>query len=70
MKIISKTSKGIEYLIGLLKVKSKTVTRVIFWKIPHKTQEDEISLKIGRYNKKGFLIEICSPSSDFWSIPT
>jgi len=55
MATIKKTEKGIEYLFGLLKDKTKTVTRAAFWKIPHKTTgQEDICLKIGRYNKNGF----------------
>lgn len=63
MKIIKKTNNGIEYLIGLLREKSNTVTRAIFWKIPHKSHEDEISLKLGRYKKRGFFLEVLESSS-------
>jgi len=53
MATIRKTENGIEYLFGLLKEKAKTVTRVAFWKIPHKNPQEDICLKIGRYNKNG-----------------
>jgi len=67
MTTIRKTQKGIEYLFGLLKEKAKTVTRVAFWKIPHKNQQEDICLKIGRYNKNGFApetLEIDNPKSE------
>jgi len=54
MATIRKTENGIEYLFGLLKDKTKTITRVAFWKIPHKTTQEDICLKIGRYNKNSF----------------
>jgi hypothetical protein len=58
MVTIKKTGGGIEYLFGLLKEKAKTVTRAAFWKIPHKnSQQEDIRLKIGRYNKNGFAPE-------------
>ena len=38
-------------LIRILKNSKKVITRAIFWKIPHNSREDEIALKIGRYNK-------------------
>lgn len=58
MTIIKTTQKGIAHLHGLLKEKAKTVTRVAFWKIPHKnTQQKDICLKVGRYNKNGFAPE-------------
>ena len=57
MKIVRKTEKGIEFLSGILRDKPKTVTRVIFWKIPHKTKKEDIKLKIARYNRDDFDIE-------------
>lgn len=57
MLISKKTSKGIDYLIKVLKEKSRTVTRAIFWKIPHTSTATEIELKIGRYKKKDFNVE-------------
>ena len=68
MKTIRRTEEGIEYIIGLLRVTVETITRAIFWKIPHRTQEREsINLKIGRYNKNGFApetLEVESPRSE------
>lgn len=32
-----------------LKTKAKTITQMVIWKIPHKTTEPHIELKIGRY---------------------
>jgi len=67
MTIIKRTENGIEYLISVLKEKAKTVTRVIFWKIPHKSQKEDISLKIGRYKKAGFepeTLEVTNPKSE------
>ena len=68
MKTIRTTKKGIDYLIGLLKKKSKTITRVIFWKIPHgNLAHKEICLKIGRYNKDDFApeaLEVENPRSE------
>jgi len=67
MATIRKTDNGIEYLFGLLKEKAKTVTRAAFWKIPHKTPQEDIRLKIGRYNKNGFApetLEVASPKSE------
>ena len=59
MPIIRKTEKGIEYLIELIKEKARTLTRVVFWKIPHSDIfEEDIRLKIGRYNRNDFGIEI------------
>lgn len=67
MATIRKTEGRIEYLFGLLKEKTKTVTRSAFWKIPHKTHQEDICLKIGRYNKNGFApntLEVESPKSE------
>jgi len=65
---IKRTENGIEYLFGLLKEKDRTVTRVRFWKIPHKTPREDISLKIGRYNKDDFsapeTLEVGTPKSE------
>ncbi|MFA5011161.1 MAG: Shedu immune nuclease family protein [Ignavibacteria bacterium] len=54
MATIKRTDSGIEYLFGLLKVKTKTLTRVAFWKIPRKAHQEDICLKIGRYSKNNF----------------
>ncbi|NCP06960.1 MAG: hypothetical protein AUK33_00550 [Flavobacteriaceae bacterium CG2_30_34_30] len=67
MATIKKTENGIEYLFGLLKKKAKTVTRAAFWKIPHKNPQEDICLKIGRYNKNGFApetLENTNPKSE------
>ena len=67
MATIRETKNGIEYLFELLKVKAKTITRVAFWKIPHKGLREDICLKIGRYNKNGFLpesLESVNPKSE------
>jgi len=58
MKIIKKTNSGVEYLIGLLKEKVQVSTRAVFWKIPHNSKPEEICLKIGRYNRSSFGVEI------------
>ncbi len=68
MATIKTTQNGIGYLVGLLKEKAKTITRAIFWKIPHKEHEDgDVCLKIGRYNKNGFapeMLEVENPKSE------
>lgn len=52
MQVIKSTKNGIDYLIKILKDKSRTVTRAVFWKIPHHTQDEkDVCLKIGRYTK-------------------
>ena len=58
MTTIKKTEKGVDYLIGILKEKAKTITRAIFWKIHHESSlQEDICLKIGRYNKLNFTLE-------------
>ena len=50
-----KPQKGREWprlpdkLTKTLRLKQRVATRVILWRIPHNTREDEISLKLGRY---------------------
>ena len=52
MSTIKKSSKGIDYLVEVLRDAPRTVTRVVFWKIPHSNkQKEDICLKIGRYEK-------------------
>lgn len=50
------TTKGLDYLFGILKDKKTVVSRVAFWKIPHSHNVDDVRLKIGRYKKKTGLI--------------
>ncbi len=38
-------------LAKIIRDKPRVLTRAIFWKIPHNTSEDEVFLKLGRYNK-------------------
>jgi len=67
MKIVRESKKGISYLGGLLKDKVKVVTKVLFWKIPRSSGKEEISLKIGRYNKGNFnqeTLECTNPKSE------
>ncbi len=68
MTTIKTTQKGIKYLVGILKKKTKTITRAIFWKIPHEnSQQEDICLKIGRYNKNSFApktLEVENPKSE------
>lgn len=44
-------SKVKDKLFTVLRDRPQVITRAIFWKIPHNTREDEISLKVGRYKK-------------------
>lgn len=64
MATIRKTQGGIEYLFGLLKEKAQTITRVALWKIPHNTHQEDIRLKIGRYDKNTDALESLSPKSE------
>lgn len=38
-------------LFTVLKEKRTVITRAAFWKIPHNSRDDEVSLKLGRYTK-------------------
>ncbi|MCG9622108.1 DUF4263 domain-containing protein [Vibrio diabolicus] len=56
-------------LAKIIRDKPRVLTRAIFWKIPHNTSEDEVFLKLGRYNKpKGWLegetLELDNPKSE------
>ena len=52
MKVIKQSASGIDYLAALLKEKKRVFTRVVFWRIPHKSGGGEdINLKLGRYQK-------------------
>lgn len=67
MPTIKKTQNGIEYLFTALKEKAQTITRAVFWKIPHHTPQEDIALKIGRYNKANFspeTLEVENPKSE------
>lgn len=44
-------SKVKDKLFATLRDKPRVITKAAFWKIPHNTKEDEVALKIGRYNK-------------------
>jgi glycerol-3-phosphate responsive antiterminator len=43
MEEVRRTSKGIDYIAKVLKVKKTVTTRAVFWRIPHKTGQDTIS---------------------------
>lgn len=38
-------------LVQLIRIRPRVLTRAIFWKVPHNNSDDEIHLKIGRYNR-------------------
>jgi hypothetical protein len=44
-------SKVKDKLFTVLRDKQTVITRAVFWKIPHNTHEDEVTLKVGRYKK-------------------
>ncbi|MBW1809245.1 MAG: DUF4263 domain-containing protein [Deltaproteobacteria bacterium] len=43
--------KPIDHLAKILRDKKTVVTRAVFWRIPHRTDTQDIRLKIGRYKK-------------------
>lgn len=57
MKIVKTTEKGIDHLHSVLQQKPRTVTRLSFWKIPHRTQKEDICLKLARYKREDFSLE-------------
>jgi len=66
MEEVRRTSKGIDYIAKVLKVKKTITTRAVFWRIPHKTDQDSISLKLGRYRRTaaGEEVDVGSPKSE------
>ncbi len=44
-------SKVKDKLFTVLRNRPQVITRAAFWKIPHNTREDEVTLKVGRYKK-------------------
>lgn len=56
-------SKVKDQLFGVLRETARVITRVAFWKIPHRTGEDTISLKIGRYTKSKTLSAAFEPEN-------
>ena len=56
-------------LVQIIRNKPRVLTRAIFWKIPHTNSEDEVYLKLGRYNKpknwsETETLELDSPKSE------
>jgi len=51
MKVIRTTKNGIDYLVGLLKDKTRVITKAILWRIPHDSGIEDIRLKIGGITK-------------------
>jgi hypothetical protein len=42
---------GIDYVLGRLREKKTVKTLALFWRIPHRSRPDELSMKIGRYRR-------------------
>ena len=57
MKIVKTTKNGIDHLHAVLQQKPRTVTKLSFWRIPHKTQKEHICLKLARYKLDDFSFE-------------
>lgn len=57
METVKTSKNGIDYLNGLLKNKTRVVTKVFLWRIPHDSDVNDIRLKVGRYNKDEFGFE-------------
>lgn len=56
-------------LVKVLRNKPTTITRAIFWKIPHHSRQEDICLKLGRYKKpvdfdEGEEPELLAPKSE------
>ena len=66
MEEVRRTRKGIDYIAKVLKRKKTITTRAVFWKIPHTTHGDQISLKLGRYRRTdiGEEVDVGSPKSE------
>jgi hypothetical protein len=43
--------RGIDYVLGRLREKKTVKTLALFWRIPHRSRPDELSMKIGRYQR-------------------
>lgn len=55
---VKTSTKGIPYLVSILKTKERTITKTVLQKIPHNSDKVDICLKIGRYVKGPFGFEI------------
>ncbi len=66
MEEVRRTKAGIDYIAKVLKLKSTVTTRAVFWKIPHRTAGDQISLKLGRYRRTetGEEVDVGAPKSE------
>lgn len=50
-------------LAKVLRNRPSVVTRAVFWKIPHNTQQEDICLKLGRYKKPTGFVEAEEPET-------
>ena len=67
MQKIKIAKNGINYLSKVLLEKPNTITRSLFWRIHRNSGQEDVSLKIGRYNKKEFCeeeLETKNPKSE------
>lgn len=48
-------------LARILKTKQRVITRAVFWKIPHNSNQDDVRLKLGRYKKPESFNEEAEP---------
>lgn len=67
MQATGETRSGVGYLSDVLKAKAKTVTRAVFWRIPHNSGAEDIRLKLGRYEKelgKPEVLQSANPKSE------
>jgi hypothetical protein len=57
---------GIDYVLGRLREKKTVKTLALFWRIPHRSRPDELSMKIGRYRRLGGVdvAETANPKSE------
>jgi hypothetical protein len=58
------SKRGIPYLTAVLKTKARTVTQAALWKIRHSSGNEEIHLKLGRYNRVDGKPELTKPKSE------
>jgi hypothetical protein len=65
MKVVRRSRSGIDYLAAVLRDKPNVVTRAVFWRVPHRSGDEEIHLRIGRYRANGDreTLAVTSPKS-------
>lgn len=67
MQTIRTTKNGVDYLRGVLRKSAERITQAFLWKIPHRSDREDISLKIGRYaydKRLGEVLESEAPKSE------